>query len=168
MTDDIMNFFSVDHYIPRCPSKIFMLIGCGVLHMQLWHHNEGTYDVIKKKSDSFPLRSTCYMPSLNFFLGVASEREVRRFSILPIWLPHHVTYDVIIIIQTFYMSSHTNVVNFVSIQQAVVEKNTKVLCGQTNTNTNTNTDKQMDPNAELSPNPSARATSYRIMISTGL
>ena len=47
-------FFSVDHFIPRWPSKIFILIGCRVLHMQLWHHNEGTYDVIKKNLSHSP------------------------------------------------------------------------------------------------------------------
>ena len=41
--------FSVDHFIPRWPSKSFILIGSGVLHMQLWHHNEGTYDIKKPK-----------------------------------------------------------------------------------------------------------------------
>ena len=41
----------------------------------------------------------------------------------------HVTYDVIIIIETFGMSSRTHAENFVSIRQAVAEKKTKVLCG---------------------------------------
>ena len=40
---------SVDHFIPRWPSKIFILIRRSVLHVQLWHYNEGTYDVIKNK-----------------------------------------------------------------------------------------------------------------------
>ena len=48
------------------------------------------------------------------------------------------------------MSSCTNDENFVSIWQVVAEKNTKVLCGQT--------DNQTDPNAIPSPNPSARVT----------
>ena len=50
VTDDIIKFFflfSVDHFIPRWPSKIFMLIRCSVLHVQLWGHNEGTHDVLK-------------------------------------------------------------------------------------------------------------------------
>ena len=41
------------------------------------------------------------------------------------------TYNVIIIIKIFYMSSRTNGENLVSIQQVVAEKNIKVLCGQT-------------------------------------
>ena len=48
MTDDVIIFFSVDHFIPKWHSKNFILIRCGVLHKQLWHHNEGTYDIIKK------------------------------------------------------------------------------------------------------------------------
>jgi len=48
---------------------------------------------------------------------------------------HHVTYDVIIIIETFYMNSRTDGENLVSIRQAVVEKNMKVLYGQTNKQT---------------------------------
>ena len=36
------------------------------------------------------------------------------------------------------MSSHSYDENFISIQQAVAEKNTRVLCGQTETNTQTN------------------------------
>jgi len=66
------------------------------------------------------------------------DAEVQSFSFLPTWLPHHVTYDIIIINKTFYMSSRTNGENLVSIQQALAEKNT---------------DKQMDPNAVPSPLP---------------
>ena len=62
-----------------------------------------------------------------------------NFSVFPIWLPHHVTYDVIILIDTFHMTRRTNGENFVSIRQAVAKKNTKVLRGQT--------DKQSDANA---------------------
>ena len=68
VTNDVMKFFSVDHFIPRWPSKMFILIGCGVLHMQLWSH--------KKKSHSFPMMCTCYLPSFNFFLVAVSEIEV--------------------------------------------------------------------------------------------
>ena len=39
--------YFVDHFIPRWSSKIFILIRRRVPHMQLWRHNEGTYDVIK-------------------------------------------------------------------------------------------------------------------------
>ena len=51
------------------------------------------------------------------------------------------TYDVITI-KAFYMSSHTNGENFVSIRQAVAKKSMKVLCGQTNGQTKKQTDKQ--------------------------
>ena len=88
------------------------------------------------------MRGTCYVPSFNFFLGVVSEIEVQSFSVFPIWLSHHVTYDVIIIITTFNMSSRTNVENFVSIRQAVAEKNMKVLCRQTNRQTDRQTQMQ--------------------------
>ena len=49
------------------------------------------------------------------------------------------TYDVKIMIKTFFMSSCTYLENFVSIRQAFVEKNTKVLCDkQTKTDRQTN------------------------------
>ena len=94
------------------------------------------------------------MPSFKFFLGAVSEIEVERFPIFPIWLPHHVTYDVITVNETFYMSNCTNGEIFVSIRQAVAEKNTKVLCRQTNKQTDRQ--RHTDPNAIPSPNPSAR------------
>ena len=75
------------------------------------------------------------MPSFNFFHGAVSEIEVQSFSIFPTWLPHHVTYELIIMIITFYMSSRSDGENFVEIRQAVAEKNTKVLCGQTDRQT---------------------------------
>ena len=78
------------------------------------------------------MRSTCDVPGFNFFLGAVSEIEVQFFSDFLTWMPHHVTYDIIIMIKTFYMSSRTNGENFISIRQTVAEKNTKVLCGQTN------------------------------------
>ena len=105
-------FFSVDHFIPGWPS-IFILIRCRVLHMQLWHHNEGTYDVIKK-SHLFPIRSTCCVPSFYFFLGAVSDIEVQSFSVFQIWLAHQVIYDVIIIIETFCMSSRSYGQNWVN------------------------------------------------------
>ena len=43
-----------------------------------------------------------------FFLGAVSEMEVQNFYVFPTWLPHHVTYDVIIIIKTFHMGSRTD------------------------------------------------------------
>ena len=48
LTDDISKKIFVDHFIPRWPSKFFILIRYNVLHMQLWHHSKGTYDIIKK------------------------------------------------------------------------------------------------------------------------
>ena len=97
------------------------------------------------------MRSTCakfqFFPWCGF-----RDIEVQSFPIFPIWLPHHVIDDGIIIIITFYMSRHTYGVNFVSIWRVVAEKNTKVLCGQTNKQTET--DGQTDPNAI--PSPSAR------------
>ena len=135
----------MDHFIPRWSSKFFILIGCSVLHMQLWHHNEGTSDVIKilHIPHEYVLCAKFKKNSLVWFQRYRGPKFFR----FPIWLPHHATYEVIIIIETFSMSSRTNGENFVSIQQAVVEKNTKVLCRQTNKQTN----KHMDPNAIPSP-----------------
>ena len=70
------------------------------------------------------------------------DRCPNYFPVFQTWLPHHVTYDVTIMIKTFYMCSRTYVENFVSIRQAVVEKNTKVLCGQTNKQTDKRTEMQ--------------------------
>ena len=115
------------------------------------------------------MRSTCYVPSFNFFLGAVSE--IQRSKVFPIWLPHHVTYDVIIIIETFNMSSCANGENFFSIRQAVAEKNTKVLCGQIKkqtyrqTDRNRQTNKQMDQNAIPSLNPLARVISQDGLVS---
>ena len=85
------------------PQKIFTLIGYGVVHMQLWHHNEGTYDVMKKNHTYSPwgvlpmchlythgLGDTCVKRPLDlssrsgedFFIG---------FRVNPIWLPSRVT-----------------------------------------------------------------------------
>ena len=72
------------------------------------------------------------MPIFNFFLGAVSEIQRSNFFVFPIWLSLHETYDVIIIIKTFYMSSCTDDENFISIRQAVASKNKKVLCRQTN------------------------------------
>ena len=49
------------------------------LHMQLWRHNEGPYDVIKK-SHSFHMRSTCYVPSLIFFSLVQRSKVFPFFQ----------------------------------------------------------------------------------------
>ena len=58
-----------------------------------------------------------------------------KFFGFPIWLPHLVIYDVIILIKTFYVLNRSYGENFVSIRQGVVEKNTKVMWGQTNKQT---------------------------------
>ena len=78
------------------------------------------------------MKSTCHVLSFNFFLDAVSEIALKSFSVFPTWLLHHVTDNIIIMIKTFNMSIRTDSENFVSIQQAVVEKNTKVLCRQTN------------------------------------
>ena len=69
------------------------------------------------------------MTSFKFFLGAVSDTEVQSFSVFPTWLPQHVTCDVIILNETFYMRRRPYGENFVSIQHVVAEKNTKVLCG---------------------------------------
>ena len=77
------------------------------------------------------------MPSFKFFLGAVSEiQKSKFFPFFQRGCTHHMTYHVIIIIKTFDMSSHSNGENFVSIRQAVGEKNTKVLCRQKNRQTN--------------------------------
>ena len=97
--------------------------------MQLWRHIEGTYGIIK--IILIPHEEYLICAKFQLFVGAFRDTEVQSFSIFPIWLPHHMTYDVIIIIKTFYMSSRTNGENFVSIRQAVAEKNMKDLYGQT-------------------------------------
>jgi len=134
MTDDIIKKNSVKHFMPRWPSKIFILSRCSVLHLQFWRHNEGTYDVIK---NHIPHEEYLPCAKFQFFLWCGfRDTEVQRFSIFPTWLPHHVTYDVIVMNKTFYMSSRSYGGNFSSIRQMVVERNTRVLCGQTNKQTN--------------------------------
>ena len=46
--------FSVDEFILVWPSKMFILIGYSVLHMQLWCYNEDTSDVILKNRTYYP------------------------------------------------------------------------------------------------------------------
>ena len=43
------------------------------------------------------------------------DAEVESLSFFPTWLPHHMTYDVIIIIKSFYLSNRTSGENFVLI-----------------------------------------------------
>ena len=56
-----------------------------------------------------------------FFLGVVSE--IQRSKFFPTWLPHHVTYDITIMIKTFHISRCSYGEIFLSIRQAVAEKN---------------------------------------------
>ena len=63
------------------------------------------------------------------------DTELQFIFVFPTLLSHYMDYDVIIMIETFYMSSHTDGENFISIRQAVVEKNMKVLHGQTDRQT---------------------------------
>ena len=81
VTDDAIKKFSVDHFIPRWPSKIVTLIGCGVIHMKLWRHNEGTYDVIKIKLILHEEYLLCakfqFFPWCGFI-----DTEIQSFSVL--------------------------------------------------------------------------------------
>ena len=146
-------------FYPEMPVKIFILIGCSVLHMQSRCHNEGNYDVIKITLIPHEEYLLCAKFQFFPFCGFR-ETEGQSFSVFPIWLPHHVTYDVILIIKTCYMSIRTNGEKFVSISQAVAQKNTKVLCKQTNRQSN----KQTNPNVITSPNPSVRVTMEEMAI----
>ena len=157
VTDDVIKNF-VYHFILRWHSKMFILIGCSVLHMQLWCHSEGTCDVIKITLIPHEEYLLCAKFQIFPWCGFR-DTEVQSFSVFPIWLPHHVTYE-IIIIETFHMSSHTNGENFISIWQAVVEKTMKVLCGQTDRQTQTNGPKCNTP----SSNPSARVNITRYFL----
>ena len=96
------------------------------------------------------MRIPCCVTSFKIFLNLPMtpaiyhpcgfrDTEVQSFLFFPIWLLHHVTYNVIIIIKTLYMSSCTNGEHFVSIRQEVGEKNMKVLCRQTNKQTDKQT-----------------------------
>ena len=69
------------------------------------------YDVITKapmtsyKNHTFPMRSTCYMPSFNVFLGAVSE--IPRYKFFP-FFQHGclIMWSMMsIMIKTFYMSS---------------------------------------------------------------
>ena len=122
----------VNHFIPRWPAKFFILIGCGVLHINLWRHNEDSYDVIK--ITLIPQEEYLLCAKFKFFPWCGFRvTEVQSFSDFPIWLPHHVTYYIIIIIKTFYMSSRTYGENGLSIGEAVAEKKEKI--GMDNLNT---------------------------------
>ena len=87
------------------------------------------------------MRSTCYVPSFNFFLRVVSE--IQRYKVFPfVKYGCHTEIYGVIIIKTFYMSSRTNGEKFISIWQAVAEKNMKVLFSQTDKQIDKQTNKQ--------------------------
>ena len=109
----------------------------------------------KKKKSLVPHGEYLTCAKFTFFPWSAfGETEVQSFSIFPTWLPHQLIYDIIIIMKTFHRSSRFDGENFVSSRQMVVEKNTKVLCGQTDRQTNKQTNKQTVTNAI--PTPPAR------------
>ena len=87
-----------------------------------------------------------------FFLGA----EVQFISVFPTWLPQHVTYDVIIINKTFYMSCRSYGENFVSIRQVVAEKDTSSV------GANKQTDKQT--RGHLGTNEYLRKRTQRIIM----
>ena len=114
------SIFSVDQFIPWWPSKIFILIACRVLCIQMWCLSKGTDDIIKKKSHLFSIGSTDRC-QVSIFHWAVSEIQRSISPFFPSWLLDHLTYDVIII-KMFHMRSCTNSENFLSIQQAVERK----------------------------------------------
>ena len=78
VTDDVINFFSVHHFILRWPSKMFILIRCGILPMQLWLHNEGTNDISKNHTYS-PWVLATYNVSIFFFVWFQRYRGTKFF-----------------------------------------------------------------------------------------
>ena len=78
------------------------------------------YDVIMKPFMTSSKKSlfshaeyfTCQVSSF-FPWSSFEDTEVQSFSFFPTWLPHHVTYDVIIITKTFCISSRVLGENFV-------------------------------------------------------
>ena len=125
----------VAEFILRWPWKFFILIGSSILRMQLWRHNEGTYDVIKKKVALIPREEYLLCAKFQIFpwCGFRDRGPKFFFCFFPIWLPHHITYNIIIIIETFYISSRSNGENFVSIWQAVAEKENRKFCADKQT-----------------------------------
>ena len=76
-------FFSVDQFIPRWPTKIFMLIGCRVLRKQLWCYNEGTCDIIKRIT-LIPHGEYLTCAKFQFFPWSGfGDTEVQNFSFFP-------------------------------------------------------------------------------------
>ena len=76
------------------------------------------------------------MPSFKIFLDAVSDIEVQSFSVFQIWLAHHVIYDVIIIIETFYMSNCSNGEKFVYSNKQLQRK-TRKFCADKQTNRHT-------------------------------
>ena len=81
------------------------------------------------------------MPSFKIFLGAVSDIEVQSFSVFQIWLAHHVIYDVIIIIETFYMSNCSNGEKFVDSNKQLQRK-TRKFCADKKTKTDRKTNKR--------------------------
>ena len=97
--------------------------------------SKGTSSTRKKKEEK--KKSLLLCAKFQFFPWyVFRDTKVQSFSVFSTWLPHYVTYDVIIIIKAFYLSSRTNSENFVSIRQAVAEKNKHSHSVRTNKQTN--------------------------------
>ena len=132
VTDDIINSFSVAYFIPRWSSKFFILIRCSVLHMQLWCHNEGTYDIIQNHTHSS--WSTCYMPSFNFYLGAVSE--IQRSKSFP-FFQHgcHTTWPMMSYLSIEHSTWVVTPVVKMSQSDERLRRKTQVLCRQTNKRT---------------------------------
>ena len=114
-----------------------------------------------KKKSLIPHEANLRCAKLTFFPWCGfRDTEVQSFSFFPIWLPHHVTDDVMILIQTFYMDSRSDGENFVSIRQAVAEKNTRSV------RANKQTDRQTDPHAR--PFPPVRVKRIEVFLSIQL
>ena len=65
VTNDIIKKKIVDHFIPRWPSNFFILIGCRVLHMQLWHPKKASTYYCHKNTTLIPheerVLAMCYL-----------------------------------------------------------------------------------------------------------
>ena len=86
VTNDVINFFSSIQFSPGWPSKIFILIRCSVPHMQLWHHNEGTDDVIKKNITLIPQEGYLLSAKFIFVSWCGFVDRGPKFSVFPTWL----------------------------------------------------------------------------------
>ena len=117
---------------PFWRGRFFFFIGFRV--NPIWLPNHMTYDDIFVNILLFHTCSEITLISYEYLLCAKfkcfpwcgfRDTEVQIFCVFPTWLPHDVTYNVIIVIKTFYMCSHTSGENFVLIRQAVAEKKTR-------------------------------------------